>query len=123
MTLMSGYAGSYNSGSNGSVVMSGTPYNTTNGIPSNEMPWINANGLDPDSGGMGDENTSYLYLKLLGTHTTVNGSGSQMPTNGLSISQQDLDALRDWIQVGAPDAHHNLSPLKVCHSWTDGIGI
>ena len=104
MTLMSGYAGSYNSGSNGNVTMSGSLYNTTNGIPSNEMPWINANGLDPDSGGLGDENTSYLYLKLLGTHTTVNGSGSQMPTNGLSISQQDLDALRDWIQVGAPDA-------------------
>ena len=96
--LMAGYAGSY-SGVNGSAT--GGTYNT--GLSGNAMPWIDANGLDPASGGMGTSQTSYLYLKLSGEHITVGGGGgSQMPTNG-SVAQEEWELLKNWIEIGAPE--------------------
>jgi hypothetical protein len=45
----------------------------------------------------GDPANSYLIQKLEGTHAV----GDQMPSGGPPLSQNTIDAMRDWIQQGA----------------------
>ena len=67
------------------------------------MPWIDANGQDPSSGGMGDATTSYMYLKMMGTHGAAGGGGDQMPKNGTPMTPEDLEMIMGWIEFGAPE--------------------
>jgi mono/diheme cytochrome c family protein len=46
--------------------------------------------------------TSYLLLKLLGTHTTAGGKGDRMPLGG-SLATGDIQIVRNWIAAGAKD--------------------
>ena len=48
----------------------------------------------------GSPTTSYLMLKVLGTHGEVGGKGVRMPMVG-DLSPADIQALRDWIAAGA----------------------
>src|SRR5258706_8764066 len=48
----------------------------------------------------GSPATSYLMLKVLGTHGEVGGKGVRMPMGG-DLSPADIQALRDWIAAGA----------------------
>jgi len=48
----------------------------------------------------GSPATSYLMLKVLGTHGEVGGKGARMPMVG-ELSPTDVQALRDWIAAGA----------------------
>ena len=48
-----------------------------------------------------DAAASYLIRKLLGTHTEVGGSGSQMPRGGTPLSQSNIDVIKKWINDGA----------------------
>ena|SRR5438552_2721841 len=48
----------------------------------------------------GSPATSYLMLKVLGTHGEVGGKGVRMPMGG-DLSPADVQALRDWIAAGA----------------------
>lgn len=44
----------------------------------------------------GNPDASYLYLKLLGTHGEVGGSGERMPFGG-HLSDDDLALVANWI--------------------------
>jgi hypothetical protein len=48
----------------------------------------------------GSPTTSYLMLKVLGTHGEVGGKGARMPMGG-DLSSADIHALGDWIAAGA----------------------
>ena len=48
----------------------------------------------------GDPNSSYLWLKLKGTHTAAGGTGVSMPKGG-SMSATDLTTIETWITEGA----------------------
>lgn len=49
----------------------------------------------------GDPDNSYLVHKVEGTQSTVGGSGSRMPKDGLTLSDEKIQAIRDWIEAGA----------------------
>jgi hypothetical protein len=97
-SLMSGYAGSYNGSNSGAT---GGTHNT--GYPGNVMPWIDVTGTLPQNGGTGSSSTSYLYLKMMGTHGAVGGGGSQMPLSGATPVPEELQLIKDWIEFGAPE--------------------
>lgn len=44
---------------------------------------------------------SYLYLKLIGTQETVDGSGLQMPFQQGPLAPAQIEAFRLWIEQGA----------------------
>ena len=46
--------------------------------------------------------TSYLLLKVLGTHARAGGKGERMPLGG-TLAAGDIETLRDWIAAGAKD--------------------
>jgi hypothetical protein len=48
----------------------------------------------------GSPSTSYIINKLTGVSMC---SGTQMPARGVSLSQSQLDLLRSWICLGAPN--------------------
>lgn len=48
----------------------------------------------------GDEDRSYLYLKVVDEHADAGGFGTIMPPGG-GMSDQAVDLLRDWIRDGA----------------------
>lgn len=51
----------------------------------------------------GDPELSYLYLKLLGTHGDVGGSGDRMPFGG-QLSDEDMALVANWIgECGAAE--------------------
>jgi hypothetical protein len=50
----------------------------------------------------GAPTSSYLLLKVLGTHGEVGGKGVRMPMGG-DLSPADIQSLRDWIAAGAKD--------------------
>jgi parallel beta-helix repeat protein len=69
------------------------------GVPSSELPAMNR--VEPF-----DSTLSYLMHKLDGTHTTLGcttppACGSQMPV-GAPLSEAERDAIRAWIDGGAP---------------------
>jgi hypothetical protein len=60
-------------------------------VPSDDVPLLDR--VTP--GNAGD---SYLVRKLEGT-----GSGARMPLGGPALSAADLQAIKDWINAGAPE--------------------
>ncbi len=50
----------------------------------------------------GSPASSYLLLKVLGTHGEVGGKGVRMPMTG-DLTSADIQSLRDWIAAGAKD--------------------
>jgi hypothetical protein len=50
----------------------------------------------------GSPASSYLLLKVLGTHGEVGGKGVRMPMGG-DLPPADVQSLRDWIAAGAKD--------------------
>ena len=50
----------------------------------------------------GSPGSSYLLLKILGTHGEAGGKGVRMPMAG-DLSSADIQSLRDWIAAGAKD--------------------
>ena len=46
--------------------------------------------------------SSYLLLKVLGTHGGAGGKGARMPIGG-TLAPGDVRVLRDWIAAGAKD--------------------
>ena len=44
---------------------------------------------------------SYLWLKLIGDHALVGGSGNQMPQNGPALDYEDMVLVERWIFEGA----------------------
>ena len=50
----------------------------------------------------GSAASSYLLLKVLGTHGEVGGKGVRMPMAG-DLPTSDIQSLRDWIAGGAKD--------------------
>ncbi|GAB4369874.1 MAG: hypothetical protein Kow0062_04150 [Acidobacteriota bacterium] len=51
----------------------------------------------------GASDRSYLVDKLEGTQGQVGGVGARMPLGGPPVSAEFLEALRTWIDDGAPD--------------------
>ena len=49
-----------------------------------------------------DPDSSYLWLKVQGRQSEVQGSGSAMPL-GVALSSSDEDTLYNWINTGAPE--------------------
>ena len=49
----------------------------------------------------GKPDDSYLYRKITGTHTQVGGSGERMPFGEASLSADEIDRVRRWIEGGA----------------------
>jgi hypothetical protein len=45
---------------------------------------------------------SYLWHKVAGTHSIAGGLGQRMPVND-HWSQEDVDLLAQWIDLGMPD--------------------
>jgi hypothetical protein len=48
----------------------------------------------------GKPDDSYLYRKITGTHATV-GSGERMPFGESSLTAEEIDRVRRWIEGGA----------------------
>ncbi len=69
--------------------------------------WVGAMASQPSTSMQrvrtGDANQSYVMHKLDGTHASAGGSGSQMPLSGCCLDADTRDAIRDWINEGAPD--------------------
>ncbi len=63
-------------------------------VPSMQLPSLNR--VTP-----GRPDSSYLVLKLRGTHLDVGGSGDQMPLGGMPLSMNQLGTIGLWILNGA----------------------
>jgi hypothetical protein len=50
----------------------------------------------------GNPESSYLIMKLEGTHLSKGGSGARMPFGAEPLSAADVKLIRDWIAAGAP---------------------
>jgi len=50
---------------------------------------------------IGNNEESYLWHKLNGTHRDIGGSGLQMPYNLPPLTQDKLDLVKKWINEGA----------------------
>jgi hypothetical protein len=50
-----------------------------------------------------DANNSYLIHKLEGTQVSAGGSGTQMPQGDSPLSDEEIDAIVQWIEDGAGD--------------------
>ena len=70
----------------------GVSHSNIVGVVSNESALFRVKAGDPDS--------SYLVHKIQGSQGTVGGSGVRMPLGG-TLSQDDIDTIRDWITAGA----------------------
>lgn len=66
--------------------------NTVN-VPSNQSPLLRIKPLEPDS--------SYLVYKILGTQSTVGGSGQRMPARNCCLTQAQIDTITAWVKKGA----------------------
>ena len=51
----------------------------------------------------GDPQGSYLYRKLMGTHTEAGGNGARMPFGAPPLPEDHLELIRLWIEQGAPE--------------------
>jgi hypothetical protein len=49
----------------------------------------------------GKPDDSYLYRKLTGTHTQVGGAGERMPFGDASLTAEEIERVRRWIEGGA----------------------
>ncbi len=50
----------------------------------------------------GSHEDSYFWHKINGSQGSVGGMGSRMPRGAEPLSQEDIDAVADWIDSGAP---------------------
>jgi|TARA_B110000483_G_C17815417_1_gene396835 hypothetical protein len=50
----------------------------------------------------GNHIDSYLWHKVAGTHSVAGGLGQRMPVN-VQWSQEDVDVLAQWIDLGMPE--------------------
>lgn len=71
----------------------GNAYGNIVDVPSSERPELDR--VEP-----GDPDASYMYLKVTGDPSI---SGGRMPLGRDPLSQELVDLLRGWIEVGAPD--------------------
>ena len=53
--------------------------------------WVNPN----------NPQQSYLYLKIAGTHSSVDSGGAQMPKNMSPMSSTEMSIVEQWILDGA----------------------
>ena len=83
-----------NPGNKPLVLAMGQAYANIVGVASGELPSMNRITV-------GDPDKSYLIHKLQGTHTSVGGSGSQMPLGQAPLSQSRIDQIRKWAKDGA----------------------
>ena len=49
----------------------------------------------------GKPDDSYLYRKITGTHAQVGGSGERMPFGESSLTADEVERVRRWIEGGA----------------------
>jgi mono/diheme cytochrome c family protein len=49
----------------------------------------------------GKPDDSYLYRKLTGTQAQVGGSGERMPFGDATLSAEEIERVRRWIESGA----------------------
>jgi len=63
------------------------------GIPSSQSSLSRVEPGSPDN--------SYVYLKLVGTHETVGGIGTQMPLPPMPLDPAQIETIRLWIEQGA----------------------
>jgi hypothetical protein len=63
------------------------------GVPSSQSSLLRVEPGFPDK--------SYLYLKLIGTQETEDGSGLQMPFQQNPLDPAQIEAIRLWIEQGA----------------------
>lgn len=49
----------------------------------------------------GKPDDSYLYRKITGTHSQVGGSGERMPFGESSLTADEVERVRRWIEGGA----------------------
>lgn len=68
-------------------------WSQTVGIPSKQSPLLLVDPGSPDS--------SYLYIKLIGTGESVGGSGLLMPIQQPPLDQDQIETVRLWIEQGA----------------------
>jgi hypothetical protein len=50
----------------------------------------------------GDHASSYLWHKVSGTQGSVGGMGARMPAGAPALEPAQIEAIADWIDVGAP---------------------
>ena len=82
------------SASAGLSLADGESFSSLVGVPSSQLDSMNR--VEP-----ADTSQSYLIHKLEGTQATVGGSGSQMPRGESPLSDEELQAIKDWINEGA----------------------
>ncbi len=75
----------------GMDLSAGNAFSNIVGVPSNQVP--NLNRIEPF-----DANASYLVDKIEG-----NGQGSRMPLGGSALPNEEIQAIRDWVDAGAED--------------------
>lgn len=49
----------------------------------------------------GRPDDSYLYRKLTGTHAQAGGTGERMPFGDASLTAEEIERVRRWIEAGA----------------------
>ena len=70
-------------------------YDRIVGVPSEDVSVLNLiQPFEPES--------SYLWHKVEGTHLSVGGQGSTMPTGSLVLEDHERQTLENWILDGAP---------------------
>lgn len=92
--LLNDCVGCHHSGTEPSGALDLSDLWTLDGVESSqvEMPLI-ASGNHIDS---------YLWHKVAGTHSVAGGLGQRMPVN-VQWSQEDVDVLAQWIDLGMPE--------------------
>lgn len=75
---------------------SGQTHGNTVDVPSGQVPTMDR--IEP-----GQPDQSYLVHMIQGTFAQVGGTGPKMPLGAGSLSQGQIDTIRDWITAGAPN--------------------
>lgn len=83
------------SASGGQVLEEGSSFSNLVGVDSTESDLKRVLPGDPDN--------SYLIHKLEGTQSSAGGSGVQMPKGATPLTDEEIQAIRDWITAGAED--------------------
>lgn len=82
------------SASGGLSLAEGDSFGELVGTASSEVPTL-------DRVEAGDPDNSYLLHKLRGTAGDVGGTDTQMPLNGSALSEDEIEAIEEWITNGA----------------------
>ncbi len=79
--------------SQGELVLYPDAWSQLVGIPSSQSALSRVEPGSPDK--------SYLYMKLIGTQETEDGSGLQMPFQQNPLDAAQIEVIRLWIEQGA----------------------